>query len=91
MSPIRYVVPRKGRTTISTDTETRLAVKAYAKAHGLTVVGAHLLIIKWGLRSLMVKEEKAERNYNLTVLKLGRELLEKRKKEKLTNNPKDDN
>ena len=58
MSPNRYVVPRKNRTTISTDTDTRLAIKAYAKGHGLTVVGAHRLIIREGLRSLLAKENK---------------------------------
>ena len=51
-----------------------MAIKGYAKDHDMTMVAAHCLIVRTGLRYLMAKEEKAERDYALTVLKLGREL-----------------
>ena len=72
MGPIKYVVPAKERVNIKTDRETLLVIKGYGKKHGLTVVAAHRLIIKWGLTYLMAKdaEEKQELAKNdLALLK----------------------
>ncbi len=73
MSPIKYVVPAKERVNIKTDRETLLVIKGYGKKHGLTVVAAHRLIVKWGLAYLMARdaEEKQE------LVKSDRELLKK--------------
>ena len=56
--------------TTSTDTETRLAVKACAKGHSLTVVGARRLIIREGLRNLLAKEKQKDREVIKKVLGL---------------------
>ena len=57
MSPNIYVVPRKGRTSLATDRETLIAVKAYGKQNGMTGVAALRLIVRKGLTYLMAEEE----------------------------------
>jgi hypothetical protein len=79
-SPMRYVVPRGKQVCLATDKETRSVVKEYANNHNMTMTAALNLIIKRGLRFLIFKEEKVERDYVLKVLQLGRELLAKREK-----------
>ena len=46
----------------------------------MTMTAALHLIINRGLRFLILKEEKAERDYEFKVLQLGREFLEKEKR-----------
>ena len=57
MSPNIYVVPRKDRTSLATDRETLIVVKAYGRQHGMTGVAALRLIVGKGLTYLMAEEE----------------------------------
>ncbi|MFC1938136.1 hypothetical protein ACFLVS_00755 [Chloroflexota bacterium] len=57
---------------------TCLAVKAYARGLGLTVVGAHRLIIREGLRSLFAKEKQKDREVIKKVLGLYQEFKERK-------------
>ena len=79
MSPMRYVVPAGQRIFLSTDKETHSAVKKYAKENNMTMTAAFHLIINRGLRFMIFVEEKAERDYNLKILQLGREFYGKEK------------
>ena len=54
---MRYVLPRKGRTSLATGRETLIAIKAYGKQHGMTGVAALRLIVGKGLTYLMAEEE----------------------------------
>ncbi len=47
-----------------------MGIKGYAKDHNMRIVAAHHLIVRTGLRYLMTKEEKAQRDYTVTVLPL---------------------
>ncbi|MFC1892923.1 hypothetical protein ACFLYR_02645 [Chloroflexota bacterium] len=77
---MRYVVSRGKQVCLATDRETRSVVKEYANNHNMTMTAALHLIINRGLRFLIFKEKKAERDYEFKVLHLGREFLEQEKR-----------